>query len=1135
MDAHLKSDSMSNQSSSRKPKLEYRKPSLPQLNFIAAMKQNQRSVSADTKPTFHEEVAFAPVVHASESLITNRILEKPKPEYRKPSLPHLNFIASLKENKRSVSADNKPAFHEEVAHKPSVHALGSIGTKRTPEEPKLEYLKPSLPQLNSIGAVEHSQRSFSANTKPTFREKVAHKPVVHVAGPLSTKHASQAPELGYFEPDFDKYSHSGSSDSDIARISQYFNSGRNESQSPIQAEGLAIALHRLTSIYAANVQMRQELDDQKFGAHTFNSHATIPTSQKVATGHRKQDVHKHPSPEQSPLYSSPRLPAHSRSGSEATQSPSINGVLRDSQAEDLILAMHQLTSLYAANIQMRESLNGPRSAGYTRSDGKEHPASSKERRIDDSDIEELMIAVHDMNTLNGSKGNLKPELKVPEPMAHKHSSSIIRNCSRDLTVNIIKPEMCQLNLSPVRLCQRLHVDDLRPGVCQPLSLQADSHSSDAQPESSSDNESDLSEPAPTIYVSPVAEGSEAEAESEANKPKRASLQCAIFHAEPELWYFRPESSNYDSCATTSIVTSSERECTKLDSYGASSPLIDRSVQEPEVEYLKPSVYQPPYPGHNPWYTGPRLSTLPSPGHNEPTSPSVKHFSGFSWDGELERGERDVKAPYAEVSRFSLDTESEDDKPDTNTPAAKSLDTARRWSFHDLLADFLRPSESGSVSSGSSELPSKEPEIELLKPTVYQPPYPGHNPWYTGPRLDTLPSPGCGGQKSLSFKHFSGFSWCAEHENDETDVDGPECASSASSAIQDDDNEWRELLYPEGLNVPSKQDLPLGRLSRPRGEADEALSEAVSPPSQASFTSTLADSDGFTEPVAVPPPQLSSVKTEIDDRVPKHKVLWGENGLLGLKEEELSPKGRPASRLLGGLKKKLKQQLAEFVSDSSYPHLISPLISNHNVQVDEPHFGLKRKASNAASFAAPGSSPASLTTSLDSDKQAKLYAELEVLICNTANDFILEQYYAGRISQHSIDKVNAGWNNKNQHHVNEFRFDQATQRELIVANRRRIAFTGDSARLPICVQTNLHNWKCLAREMSVRTFCLPDSAIRKHLFDLRQIITMMNPKLDTLMTFQRVSSEINDQMLDKEVAERRRSEALRKKGQLPRHR
>ncbi|KAF7714667.1 Uncharacterized protein PECH_008303 [Penicillium ucsense] len=1113
MDAHLKSDSMSNQSSSRKPKLEYRKPSLPQLNFIAVMKQNQRSVSADTKPTSHEEVASAPVVHASEPLITKHILEKPKLEYRKPSLPHLNFIASLKENKRSVSADNKPAFHEEVAHKPSVHALESIGIKPTPEEPKLEYRKPSLTQLNSIGAVEHNQRSFSANTKPTFHEKVAHKPVVHAPGPLSTKHASQTPELGYFEPDFYKYSHSGSPNSDIARISQYFNSGRNESQSPIQAEGLAIALHRLTSIYAANVQMRQELDDLKFGAHTCDSHATIPTSQKVATGHREQDVHEHPSPEQTPLYFSPRLPTHSRSGSETTQSPSINDSLRDSQAEDLILAMHQLTSLYAANIQMRESLNGPRSAGYTRSDGKGHPSSIKERHIDDSDIEELMIAVHDMNTLNVSKGNLKPELEVPEPMAHKQSSSIIRKCSRDLTVNIFKPEMCQLNLSPVRLCQRLHVDDLRPGACQPLSLQANSHSSDAQPESSSDNESDVSEPAPTIPVSPVAEGNEAE--SEANTPKRASLQCAIFHAEPELWYFRPDSSNYDSCAATSVVSSSEGEGTKFDSYGASSPLIDRAAQGPEVEYLKPSVYQPPYPGHNPWYTGPRLSTFPSPGHKEPRSPSVKHFSGFSWDGELERGEKDVKAPYAGVSRFSLDTESEDDEPDTNAPAAKSLDTARRWSFHDLLADFLRPSESGSVSASSSEHPAEEPEIELLKPTVYQPPYPGHNPWYTGPRLDTLPSPGCGGLKSPSVKHFSGFSWCAEHENGETDVDGPECASSASSAIQDDDHEGRELLYPEGLNVPSKQDLPLGRLSRPRGEADEALSEAVSPPSQASFTSTSADSDGFTEPATVPPPQLSSVKTELDDRVPKHKVLWGENGLLGLKEEELSPKARPASRLMGGLKKKLKQQLAEFV--------------------DEPHFGLKRKASNAASFAAPGSSPASLTTSLDSDKQAKLYAELEVLICNTANDFILEQYYAGRISQHSIDKVNAGWNNKNQHHVNEFRFDQATQRELIVANRRRIAFTGDSARLPICVQTNLHNWKCLAREMSVRTFCLPDSAIRKHLFDLRQIITMMNPKLNTLMTFQRVSSEINDQMLDKEVAERRRSEALRKKGQLPRHR
>lgn len=135
--------------------------------------------------------------------------------------------------------------------------------------------------------------------------------------------------------------------------------------------------------------------------------------------------------------------------------------------------------------------------------------------------------------------------------------------------------------------------------------------------------------------------------------------------------------------------------------------------------------------------------------------------------------------------------------------------------------------------------------------------------------------------------------------------------------------------------------------------------------------------------------------------------------------------------------------------------------------------------------------------MDTQTQAKLYSELEVMICSTENGFILQEYYDGRVSQDSINKVNAAWNSKNNHHVVEFRYDQATRRELILATRRNMEFTGDSSRFPIHLQTNLQNWKKIAHEMSFRTFCLPDSAIRKHLYDIRQIIEMMNLSPETL--------------------------------------
>jgi hypothetical protein len=91
------------------------------------------------------------------------------------------------------------------------------------------------------------------------------------------------------------------------------------------------------------------------------------------------------------------------------------------------------------------------------------------------------------------------------------------------------------------------------------------------------------------------------------------------------------------------------------------------------------------------------------------------------------------------------------------------------------------------------------------------------------------------------------------------------------------------------------------------------------------------------------------------------------------------------------------------------------------------------------------------------------------------------------------------------------------------------FTGDSSRFPITLQSNLLQWKKIAREMTIRTFCLPDSAIRKHLYDLRKIIEMMNPSLETLRAFEDLCFCAQSQMLDKATAARRQSQARLKRG------
>lgn len=370
-------------------------------------------------------------------------------------------------------------------------------------------------------------------------------------------------------------------------------------------------------------------------------------------------------------------------------------------------------------------------------------------------------------------------------------------------------------------------------------------------------------------------------------------------------------------------------------------------------------------------------------------------------------------------------------------------------------------------------------------------------------------------------------------SDFLDLDTTDTFKPLSPLIPPTD-EWLKVLVPKGLNVVDTRDLfrlLLPQLGNENGIVHQGLGmpwvSATSKPAEP--IEEVVNNIGTLTlgPAAASPGSSTSDLSETPVR--KAKLLWGQSGLLGLKEEAPSTDARRKSGLIRTMTKKLKHQLSEIVSDSLHLYINADLISNMILQVDESNMGFKLKSSSPISLHAPGSSAASLVTSMDAQTQAKLYSELEVMICSTANAFILHQYYDGRVSQHSIDKVNAAWNAKNNHHVVEFRYDQATQRDLILDNRRNMEFTGDSSRFPITLQSNLLQWKKIAREMTIRTFCLPDCAIRKHLYDLRKIIEMMNPSLETLRTFEDLCIWAQNQMLDKATAARRQTEARLKRG------
>lgn len=85
-------------------------------------------------------------------------------------------------------------------------------------------------------------------------------------------------------------------------------------------------------------------------------------------------------------------------------------------------------------------------------------------------------------------------------------------------------------------------------------------------------------------------------------------------------------------------------------------------------------------------------------------------------------------------------------------------------------------------------------------------------------------------------------------------------------------------------------------------------------------------------------------------------------------------------------------------------------------------------------------------------------------------------------------------------VIEFHYDQLTQHALIIANLKTVRFHGDAAKDTLQTNSTLHGWKIMAKEMSVRTLCDPDSVIRKHLHDGHRVLELLGAPFCTFLAF-----------------------------------
>ncbi|KAL9116986.1 MAG: hypothetical protein Q9187_006484, partial [Circinaria calcarea] len=118
-------------------------------------------------------------------------------------------------------------------------------------------------------------------------------------------------------------------------------------------------------------------------------------------------------------------------------------------------------------------------------------------------------------------------------------------------------------------------------------------------------------------------------------------------------------------------------------------------------------------------------------------------------------------------------------------------------------------------------------------------------------------------------------------------------------------------------------------------------------------------------------------------------------------------------------------------------------------------------------------------------------------------FLLGEQKGSRLSLESVALTIKNWRRKGRPQVIEFQFDMMTQHDLVEMNLETVRFYGPRQADPVALVAMMRAWKALATEMSVRTFCAPDSVIKKHMSDAYMLLELLGAPMVTFLNFQDV--------------------------------
>ena len=142
-------------------------------------------------------------------------------------------------------------------------------------------------------------------------------------------------------------------------------------------------------------------------------------------------------------------------------------------------------------------------------------------------------------------------------------------------------------------------------------------------------------------------------------------------------------------------------------------------------------------------------------------------------------------------------------------------------------------------------------------------------------------------------------------------------------------------------------------------------------------------------------------------------------------------------------------------------------------------------------------------STDYVDQMRLYGEIELMLTTVINDFLIGQMAAGHMSLSSIQKIARDWHQKSRPQVLDFHFDLPTQFELIKLNTDTFRFHGEEGNNGMKQAVMFNCLRGIVRELSIRTFCAPDSVIKKVMHDCWRVIEMMGAKPESFMLLQHI--------------------------------